>query len=61
MATGGDGAPPTPVREGPPGRRIDGTNSSLGGVASGGSDGNGVSSPFEDRLFGKDDGEDCVD
>jgi hypothetical protein len=57
---GGDGAPTTPVREGPPGRRIDGTKSSFGGVASGGSGGN-VSSALEDRLLGRDGAEGCVD
>ena len=59
---GGDGDPMGPGREGPPGRRIDGTNSSFGGgVAFGGIGGNGASSPFEDRLLGGEGTEGCVD
>ena len=47
---GGDGVQTTPVREGLLGQRIDGTIPSFVGVASGGSGGNGKSSPFQDYL-----------
>jgi hypothetical protein len=52
LEVGGDGVPTTPVREDPPGQRIDGKNSSFVGAASGGSGGNGMSSPVEDVYVG---------
>jgi hypothetical protein len=52
VGSGGDGVPMTPVCEDPPGQKIDGKN--FVGAASGGSGGNGMSSPFEDCLWGRD-------
>jgi len=49
----------TPMREGPPGRRIDGTNSSFGPGSSG--SGGNVASFLEDGLLGREDAESFVD
>ena len=57
----GSGVPTMPVREGLPGQRTDGKNSSFVGAASGESGGNGMSSPFEDCLWERDNTEGCVD
>jgi hypothetical protein len=54
LAMKGDGDPTKPVREGPPGRRIDGSTF-------GGSGGNGASSLFEDHLLGRGNAKGCVD
>src|SRR5712675_3477065 len=48
------------VREGPPGRRIDGKAPSFGPTSACGSGGNGESSPFEERLLGCDGAAGCA-